>query len=377
MPMFLIERAISLTCFLFVLLFNCYLISRIKGEQYKFILISYLFLLCVFAWHFVPNTTSDLYRLKEYMETWIYYDWPDLLDYAFSRADSSWIFFSYIANLFGNDNWLQTLSCFIGTSFLFYIIGNLIGKLKLERGQRGWLLFYAICTGGIFISLISGIRSSLGTVILCYCVYDEMLNGGSFIKHIPLYLFAATLHSFVLVLVMFRISLLWLGRDSMLVKISSVIVMLVIIGAFFSYGDFYLQASMDKSSGYVNNSEEYTYFWSGVTSLIINFMTFIIVRYGYQLSNGTGKQPYRPYLLFILFCNIGAMLAIPFSFAIFSRTSFFVFYLSMPIYAFLLTEASNKSMSSNGVKIINTILILLCLISFTRGNICGYKFFIL
>lgn len=375
--MFLIERAISLSCFLLALVSNCYLISHIKENQYKFILVAYLFLLCVFAWFFVPHTTSDLYRLKEYMETWIYYDWSDLLDYASTRADPSWVIFSYIASLLGNNNWLQTLSCFIGTSFLFYIIGNLISKLKLERGQRGWLLFYAVCTGGIFISLISGIRSPLGTVILCYCVYDEMLNEGSFIKHLPLYLFAATLHSFVLFLVMLRISFLWLGRDSLFVKIFSFISMLVILGVFFSYGDFYLQAGMDKSSGYVNNAEEYTYIWSGLTSVIINFMAFILIRYGYQLSNRETNQTFKPYLLFTLFCNIGAILALPFSFAIFSRMSFFVFYLAMPIYAFLLTESASHDKLNDRIRRINTILILLCLISFTRGSICGYKFFLL
>ena len=168
--MFLIERAIGLGCFYFTMLLNCFLFSYVKGKQYKIILLFYLVMLCIFAFAFEPYETSDLYRLREYMQSWVNYDCEDMLNYAFKRGDPVWIIFSYLTNSLGNINWVQTMSCFGGMALLFNVISDMVQRFKLKGKQKGILLFATLCSGNLFMGLIEGIRSPLGSVMIFYCI---------------------------------------------------------------------------------------------------------------------------------------------------------------------------------------------------------------
>lgn len=202
--MFLIERAIGIGCFYLALFLNCYLFSYVKGKQYKVILFFYLVILCILAFIFEPYETSDLYRVREYMQSWIYYDWEDMLYYAIKSGDPIWIIFSYLTNSLGNIKWVQTTSCFCGITLLFSVISDLVQRFKLIGKQKGTLLFTSLCSGILFMGLIEGMRSQLGSIIIFYCIYNELFKNRNVLIDIPLYIVAAGLHSFTFTLVVIR-----------------------------------------------------------------------------------------------------------------------------------------------------------------------------
>lgn len=375
--MFLIERAISLLCFAFALLFNCYLISRVKDKQYKIILFAYLLILCFFAWGFEPHVTSDLYRIREYIQYWVDLSVDGLFEYASTRADPVWVIFSYYTNFLGNINWMQTISCFLGMSSLFIVVSGIIERFDIKRNNRGWILFYAMCSGAAFIGLISGIRSPLGTMIVIYCVYKEYFDNRNILVNIPLYFIAAGLHSFSMLLVMIRLLFLGFQGRSIFSKLFSVFLSILLLLVVFYYGQFYIQSGLDKSNSYINNTDEYVYFWSGCISLLIIAMNIFISYKWWTLFQNNEWKRYKTYVVYSLLCTLGSLCFFPFSFAVFVRLTMFSFYLAMPAFAMILKYGELYPNYLWTCRFIKFYMCVLCIISFLRGDICGYKFFVL
>ena len=331
--MFLIERAIGIGCFYLALFLNCYLFSYVKGKQYKVILFFYLVILCILAFAFEPYETSDLYRLREYMQSWINYDWEDMLYYAFKRGDPIWVIFSYLTSLFGNINWLQTTSCFCGMILLFSVISDLVQRFELKGKQKGILLFAALCSGDLFMGLIGGIRSPLGSIIIFYCIYKEFFEKRNVLVDVPLYLIAAGLHSFTLVLVLIR---------------------------FFFLGI------------------QYTYFWAGVVAFLTILMIALLLVWTFKkMAYKNAFSRYKSYAVLTTACTLIGGAAAPFSFAVYVRMTMFAFYLAMPIFAMAMHSGLRSSNSMIFYYCIKYLIIGIWLVSMLRGGICSYKFFVL
>jgi hypothetical protein len=376
--MFLIERAIGIGCFYFALFMNCYLFSYVKGKQYKFILILYLALLCVFAFAFEPYETSDLYRLREYMQSWINYDWEDLLYYAFKRSDPIWIIFSYLTSLFGNINWLQTTSCFCGMILLFSVISDLVQRFELKGKQKGILLFAALCSGDLFMGLIGGIRSPLGSIIIFYCIYKEFFEKRNVLVDVPLYLIAAGLHSFTLVLVLIRFFFLGIQGKNAISHILAAGGAMAAIAFILLKGQLYIEAAMEKAGDYTNNAEEYTYFWAGVVAFLTILMIAVLLVWTFKkIAYKNEFSQYKSYAVLITACTLIGVAAAPFSFAVYVRMTMFAFYLAMPIFAMAMHSGLRSSNSMISYYCIKYLIIGIWLVSMLRGGICSYKFFVL
>ena len=376
--MFLIERAIGIGCFYLALFMNSYLFSYVKGKQYKLILSFYLVILCILAFAFEPYETSDLYRLREYMQSWIYFDWQDMLYYAFKRGDPAWVIFSYLTNSLGNINWVQTISCFCGMGLLFSVIIDLVQRFELRGKQKGILLFTALCSGNLFINLISGIRSPLGSIIIFYCIYKELFANRNILVDIPLYIIAAGLHSFSLVLVIIRLFLLAIQGISAISHILAIVGSLAAIAFILIKGQFYIEAAMMKASDYTNNAEEYTYFWAGIVAFLAILLILVLLVWMFkQIKYKHEFIQFKAYGILTTVCTLIGLLAAPFSFAIYVRMTMFAFYLAMPIFAIALHHNLKSSESIVSYYSIKYLIIGIWLISMLRGGICSYKFFVL
>lgn len=169
--MFIFERLISLGFFFLAILIACYLMSRIKGKQYRVILALYLLVLTGFAWCYEPYITADLYRLRQYVEVWINLSFEGAFDYAWHTTTPSWILFSYFTNQIGNQNWMQSIACLWCYGNIFIVLSKVIDRFDLKKIDRGWLLFYIMSVGTLFLQAISGIRTMLGFSIVFLCVY--------------------------------------------------------------------------------------------------------------------------------------------------------------------------------------------------------------
>lgn len=376
--MFLIERAIGLGCFYFAMFMNCFLFSYVKGKQYKLILFFYLLLLCIFAFAFEPYETSDLYRIREYIQSWINYEWEDMLYYAFKRGDPVWVIFSYLTSLLGNINWLQTISCFCGIALLFSVISDLVQRFKLKGKQKGLLLFTALCSGDLFMGLIGGIRSPLGSIIIFYCIYKEIFENRNILFDIPLYLIAAGLHSFTLILVIIRFLFLAIQGKNAISRILAVGGSITAVAFILVKGQFYIEAAIIKAGDYTNNTEEYTYFWAGVVSFLTILLVMLLLIWIFKkIAYKNEFNQFKSYAFLTTACTLIGLIAAPFSFAVYVRMTMFTFYLAMPIFAIALRSDLKSSQNMISYYSIKYLIIGIWLISMLRGGICSYKFFVL
>ena len=125
--MFLVERMISLLTYAFVLFLACQLIGKATKKEYKIVLNVYLIDLCIFAFIYKPYITADLYRLRQYIQSWIYEDWNGVFRYAMEYTNTpAWVMYSYILSKLGNINWLQTITCFWCFKNVFYIFHSFL-----------------------------------------------------------------------------------------------------------------------------------------------------------------------------------------------------------------------------------------------------------
>lgn len=379
--MFIFERLISLGFFFLAILIACYLMSRIKGKQYRVILALYLLVLTGFAWCYEPYITADLYRLRQYVEAWINLSFEGAFDYACHTTTPSWILFSYFTNQIGNQNWMQSIACLWCYGNIFIVLSKVIDRFDLKRTDRGCLLFYIMSVGTLYLQTISGIRTMLGFSIVFLCVYREYFEGKSAIWDLPFYIIAGLFHPAVLVLVGLRFIGLALERKSGIKRILNILfsVIVVEIGLYYAYD--YLLVANDKAVDYMTNDAEYTYMWEYLIGCIeivqILFLCYWWKKGTPSLCNGENWSIHSYVVMNALF-TLGCICFMPLSYAIFRRFTIFATMLSLPILgAFLQRCAIERKRGVLWARwAINLMSLIIMFISFARGDLCGYKFFL-
>ncbi len=374
---FLTERRISLLTYALALFLVCWLINRTIEKQWKWILFTYLALLCVFAFFYEPYITADLYRLREYIKYWTDLPWGRLITYAFRHSAPTWVFYSYAINKFGNINWLQTITCLWCFGNVFYIISHEIDRNGLRGERKSLPLFYVMAVGSFYIQTISGIRSMLGLSIIAFCFYRETIEGKQVMWDLPLYLFAAFIHSSVLPMVVARFLYVIIQYKNLAMK-AFFAVLILVLGAFSAYyfRDF-VNGVFQTGWNYLLGGKEYTYGWEILIGLIETSLTVYVLRRYRILYKGEEKN-YDAIRVFCLIWTVICVVALPFSYAVFRRYTVFCTLISMPLLAKLLNYEQEKD--NNDPRFYNAVWIV-CMVIFAlsgvRGDLCGYKFFVL
>ena len=374
--MFLFERTTSLLVYAFALFITYQFIAKVARKQYKVVLFAYLIILAIFAFNYKPYITADLYRLREYIEYWIHKDLSGVLRYALKSSTPSWVLYSYVLSKFGNINWIQTITCVWCFGNVFYIIDHEIERFELQGSFRSGLLFYVMAVGAFYLQTISGIRSMLGITIVAFCLYKETVENKSVVWHLPLWLFAALLHTSTMVLVISRFLFLLVQSQGTAKKLVMGIV--VLAGAAFSFrylGDF-ISGSFEYGRGYITNSKEYTYFWEQIIGIFETIETIYVLREYRRniLRTPERAEPgKRPLYLFTLLWTVISVIALPFSYAIFRRYTMLCTITSIPLVVQLFR--TDQAKKYRGVLFCFSLVIFA--LSGVRGDLCGYKFFVL
>lgn len=372
--MFLTERAISLATYAIVLLFSCALMNRVARKQYKVILLFYLIALCVFAFNYKPYITADLYRLREYMEYWVNRSWRDAISYALKSDRPAWVLYSWILSRLGNENWLQTITCLWTFDNVFYIIGS-----EIERNNiifdRAIGLFYIMSIGAFYLQTISGIRSMLAISIVAYCVYAELIKQHSIIIHIPLYLFSSLLHPVGMVLVLSRLIFILFQEKSIRRRIPLSILAILLILFVVAFLQRYLNSSLDYGSGYLSNRSQYTYKWEILIGLLEIGESYY-VNWKYHKCSTANDMGNALMKFSNLWLSI-SIITLPFSYSVFRRFAIFGTLISLPMVyhtcAVMGKDNVSYSIYRRNILIISSIIFIL---SLSRGDLCGYKFFV-
>lgn len=379
--MFLIERIVSLSIYALALAVTYWFIGRVVRKQYKIILLIYLFILVLFAFNYKPYVTADLYRLREYMEYWIHKDRISVVKYALKSTTPAWILYSYIISKIGNTNWLQTITCLWCFGNVFYIIAREIEQHGIEGKYRSELLFYIMAVGAFYLQTISGIRSMLGISIVAFCLYREIVEKKSIVSHLPLWLFAALIHTSTMVLVISRFLFLLVQSRGITKKILMSAVVFVLAIFSLKYLGGYISGSFEYGQNYLNNTKEYTYIWEIVIGLIETFETLYVLN-KYRTKTVESDSEVEEYglknlYLFTLIWTVVSVISLPFSYAVFRRYTMLCTITSIPLVAFLFGTEIEKSESIKTFRILFGLSLLIFALSGVRGDLCGYKFFVL
>lgn len=379
--MFLTERIVSLLTYALALMVAYYLIGSVVRKQYKVVLFFYVLILATFAFNYKPYITADLYRLREYIEYWVYKDWTDVMKYALKSTTPSWVLYSWFISKLGNTNWLQTITCLWCFGNIFYIIAHEIERHDVEDKYRSELLFYIMAVGAFYLQTISGIRSMLGISIVAFCLYRETVEKKSNVAHLPLWLFAALIHTSTMVLVVSRFLFLLVQSQGIVEKLLMSVVVLVLAIFSYKYLGGYISGSFEYGQNYLNNKKEYTYIWEILIGLIETFETLCVL-YKYRRrvveSNGEAEDDgLRNLYLFTLIWTAVSVISLPFSYAVFRRYTMLCTVTSIPLVAFLFDTDIEKVESIKTFRILFGLSLLIFALSGVRGDLCGYKFFVL
>ena len=372
--MFIVERIVSLFAFAGTLFIACYLISHCSMKQVRTVLFAYLIMLMVFAFNYKPYRTADLYRLREYIQYWVDLPLESLFSYLLNSASPAWVAYAYLVSKLGNVNWLQTGSCLVSFGLSFYFIRTTIEKNAVMGTNRGLLLFSYMAIGAIFLQAISDIRHIMGFTIIAFSLYRE-LKGKSFWIHIPLYLLAALFHPTAIVLVAARFLSVGFSKKGWRSKIAATILTVPVVLFCYRQGSQYFLSTVAKANSYLTG-DEYTYIWEIIIGIAEAVQTIMILRH-YQ-KHYTANEKERYLWLFAMVLQVGSILALPFSYAVFRRYTLFCTMITIPFFGKTLcaedSEQRNMKLYREWMYLLSAAIFIL---SFVRGDICGYKFFVL
>lgn len=376
--MFLTERLISLATYGLALALFCWLVGSTARKQYKLVMVAYLIVLGAFAFSYQPYITADLYRLREYMEWWIHKPLNEIFSYSLRNSAPTWVLYSYFLRRLGNINWLQTINCLWTFGNTFYIIIHEIDHDNVHGRDRGLMLFFVMAVGAFFLQTISDIRTMLGISIVAFCFYRETVEKKLLLPHMILYLFAALLHSASMILVISRFMFLVIQYKEPTKKILMSILVLA-LGAFsLYYLRDYISGSFEYGQRYLLNRNEYTYIWEIIIGLFETFQTgYVLYQFRRRFRYTEGMDSYLAVWKFCVLWTVISIIALPFSYSIFRRYTIFCTLIAVPLVGKLIEDEQESEVKTPMLRTLWMLSFIIFAISGVRGDLCGYKFFVL
>lgn len=365
----MIERLTSMLIYVLCLAFSYYILYNARTEKrVALILRMYFVFLCVLSFFYIPAETADLFRLREMSNTWGRLNISDFwIDVCSKSNIPVSILMLYFCGKIGIDGMLPLLATFIFYSNVFYILEDLYRRhdCPAETVAIGFLL---LMSSDIFLEVISGIRCFPSIAILSRCFYDEIINKKSVIKNVFWCVLASLMHNLALVLYCIRIVFLIFRQRKIWVNIVviSAVVLLTTI-----WGIEHIEAIIAKASRYIYDVG-YTFAWGyllNALNLAIIITTLACSKCQVLALNGISVKELR--LLIMSFTAI--TMCFIFEYSIFHRTTVFSTIMVIP----LVVICANNRKWINYRFAIKLISVLLLFISCTRGNLSGYKFFLL
>ena len=371
----LIERIFGVGIYVIVL---CYFYLRVQSaksaESIKRYLNHYLIVLCIMAFFYIPSSTADLFRWRLLAEPWkkASFSWF-LKNRLATNATPLGYLLVYLCQITGINGLLPMFSALGFFGNLFHIISREAVREKRNPDSVAVTLLY-VMSSGVFLEVISGIRCMLAFSIVLRFVYDEMYEGKSLLRSLPFYLIAVLLHNAAIPLIGIRlICSIFEKRKSVFLTITNIIVAVSTFVLAVKLGNDYIDAAFAKADTYTSHNV-YSNIWEYIiASLGLLLLSGCLLSFRKRYPEGwTNAKKSTRYFFIIL---VGLILFLG-TYSIFHRFFIACIIISAPvIMAFLDLEHMNERRRSRQLIVLISILILF--IACTRGNLCGYKFFLL
>lgn len=371
--MYLLERILALFTYSAILYITCLLIAKLDRKYIGRILTIYLLMLTIMAFFYVPPSGADLYRLIPIMKIWASLNFQELWHEMLHSSTPINLIYMHIIGQTKIDGLLPAITAFIFFRNVFYILKSSVYKYNISSPNAALVLFFFMSLG-VFIEVISGIRTMLGFSIIAVCVYQEMIEKKFILKNIFWYIIASLIHPAVLVMTLIRFSyLIFEGSKSNYQRISKMFVMLIALVLLFVFGEEYLLSSVDKAKYYIFYGT-FSYYWEyliGVISLLFIFYLILLVSKLKKIESDMDSIHNL-----IGFCKYLIIFIILFSFE-YNTFHRFVIFLSILAIPLLIYVLKSTNYIKTNFKVLTLILSgSLLLIACARGNLTSLKFFI-
>ena len=157
-------------------------------------------------------------------------------------------------------------------------------------------------------------------------------------------------------------------------------ILVLALGAFsLYYLRDYISGSFEYGQMYLLNRNEYTYFWEILIGLFETVQTgYVLYQFRRRFRYAEGMEGYAAVWKFCTLWTVISVIALPFSYSIFRRYTIFCTLISVPLLGKLIEDVQE---SENGrspmLRTIWMLSFIIFAISGVRGDLCGYKFFVL
>lgn len=334
----------------------------------------YLIVLAVMAFFYIPGEAADLYRWRILAEPWKSVTFKWFWDNrVITKSTPIGFLYIYIFQMTGIDG-LLPMVCALG------FFGNVFHIIKCEVNREEptsesvavALLFFM--SSGRFLEVISGIRCMLAFSIVARFMYDELYEKKSIVRSLPFYLIAVLLHSATIPLVGVRLFCsLFEKKRNLMSTLLNVIITVSVFALGLKVGEDYLDAGLDKASSYISNSG-YSYLWEYIiATLSLLIIMYLLIELRRRCPEIVRKH--KSSIRFVLILLIIQIVTIR-TYAIYHRFVAVSTIMCIPsMITFLCSEDAKGKVKSKQNIVLVSLLVLL--IASVRGNLCGYKFFLL
>ena len=388
--MFLFERLVGVATYASVLVLVCFSLAMTKEIKHqKRILALYVVLLSVLSFFYVPYETADLYRITKYVVEFQKYSFSDLIERGILNSEIGWANVLYWSiGKTGIPQLLPSLTTFICYSCIFYIVYKTAKRNQISGKNVAIALFFYMSIG-TYMFVISGIRCMLGTSLIVFCFYRESVEKKFNVFHIPLYLIAALIHTFSVVLIAIRLlTPLFDKRNSFFKKMIYLVFLGLGTALIISYFSDYIEQVWNKAEDYLSG-DAYSYIWEYVIAILAFLIIVFCVCVKYKGIKKKSKIELNGWIVYELLLFIISLLVFR-EFTMFHRlTTYIMPIIALPFLMIALQADDCKQIEKNkrgqfikdplvsfGVNVAFVSALILFITCF-RGSLCSFKFFVL
>ena len=157
-------------------------------------------------------------------------------------------------------------------------------------------------------------------------------------------------------------------------------ILVLALGAFsIYYLKDYISGSFELGQGYLLNKNEYTYIWEIIIGLFETVQTgYVLYQFRRRFRFAETMDGYSAVWKLCTLWTVISVIALPFSYSIFRRYTIFCTLIAVPLLGKLIEDEQQSEYSrSPMLRIIWVLSFVIFAISGVRGDLCGYKFFVL
>ncbi|MBR4694238.1 MAG: EpsG family protein [Bacilli bacterium] len=359
------ERIIGVLTYGILLLFFAFVVKKSKKSPKKALMI-YTVLLSILAYFYIPNPGYDLERiyitLSQYYKPMNSYALIELLTRSFTPTINIFYYFISKTDFYGIAPFTVSM---IFYSCVFSIYNDLCEKYDINGYKRSLFLIF-IMSLGTYLEVITNIRCMTAFAMITYCIYNEVFNKKSLVKHLPIYFIAGTIHLAALAIIILRVAIYPLQKKKW--KIFYSLIPITILGIIYIFYPSFVNQILFTESYY---KEHVTYSYLP-EFILMSIMTIYIVFIKLMHWKSIMVDDSLKYINFFSFILLAIILLNIGEYSIFHRIGTLHFLINIPLMAKYLSLLKKRG----GVTFMFIISAIILFIAGIYGNLCGFKFFI-